>query len=330
MKKTLIIIIPGLLAITALMTFLLVFTRRSVRQIEQQGASTTTYDGHYVLISDDRSDQWRSIYAAADKAAEESGVSLEWLGDDLPAQYTVSDCLRIAAAARADGIILYPGEEKDETKLIGSAAQQGIPVITVLEDDADSERVSFIGLNSYQMGEMYGNRILENLTEGENRILVLQNTSSDNPAAALMYSQMVQTVEQGRGENEEVLFAAHEISTVTSFDAEEDIRDIFLMGEDLPNILICLDLISTECVCQALVDYNKVGDVTVIGYYASDKVIDGLKKGLIDSTLYLDAGEIGTRCIEALNEYRELGHVSSYFNVGMKMITPQTVGEIAM
>lgn len=318
------------MVITALMTLLLIYARRSVLQIEQQGSSTRTYDGHYVLISDENSDQWQSIYAAAQTAAESSGVSLEWLGNSLPAQYTTEDCLRIATAAGADGIIFYSGHGEEESTLIAEAAGQGIPVITVLEDVDESERVSFIGLNSYQMGEMYGNRILENLKEGKNRILVLQNAPQGHPASALMYSQMVQTVEQGRGEDREAVFSTYEISTATSFDAEEDIRDIFLMGEDLPNILICLDLISTECVCQALVDYNKVGDVTVIGYYASDKVIDGLKKGLIDSTLYLDAEEIGTRCIEALNEYRALGYVSSYFNVGMKMITLQTVDEIAM
>ena len=329
MKRTLTVLISGLCIITALLVFLWLYARHNVAAIEQQGSAGRVYDAHYVLISDERSDQWRSIYEAARETAQETGVSLEWLGESLPAEYDSRDCIRIATAAKADGIILHMGSSRQVTDLIDIAAGQGIPVVTVLTDDADSARVSSIGLNSYQTGEIYGTQILKNLKEGKNEILVLQNTSLDNSASALLYQQMVQTAEQGKGPGQEVSFSVMEINTLTSFDAEEDIRDIFLSGEAMPDILICLDLTSTECACQALVDYNRVGSVTVIGYYASEKVIDSLKKGLLESTLYLDAQEIGSKCIEALNEYRELGHVNNYYNVALRMIDGKTVGQIS-
>ena len=44
------------------------------------------------------------------------------------------------------------------------------------------------------------------------------------------------------------------MNTATSFDAEEDIRNIFVRRQQIPDILICLDLVSTECAMQALVD----------------------------------------------------------------------------
>ena len=138
-----------------------------------------------------------------------------------------------------------------------------------------------------------------------------------------MYSQMAQKVENERPQDRQAVFSTFDVNTSTSFDAEEDIRDIFVHRNSLPDIMVCLDLISTECAYQALVDFNEVGNMDIVGYYASDTVLDGIRKGVISATLSLDAEEIGRLCIDALNEYCSLGHVSNYFNVGLEMITPE-------
>ena len=37
----------------------------------------------------------------------------------------------------------------------------------------------------------------------------------------------------------------------------------------------------TECVYQALIDYNQVGNVKVIGFYYSDVILDAIDKEII-------------------------------------------------
>ena len=50
-------------------------------------------------------------------------------------------------------------------------------------------------------------------------------------------------------------------------------------------MLVCMDEVVTECVYQALVDYNQVGNVDVVGFYYSDVILDGISKGIISSAI---------------------------------------------
>ena len=74
---------------------------------------------------------------------------------------------------------------------------------------------------------------------------------------------------------------------------------------------------------QALIDYNEVGNISVIGYYASETVADAVSKGIVQATLEMDAQEIGRLCVEALDEYWSLGRVNNYFNISLSMITQE-------
>ena len=134
-------------------------------------------------------------------------------------------------------------------------------------------------------------------------------------------------MERGRKKEQELSFSTYRIDTTTSFDAEEAIRDIFVNSEEKPEILICPDSVSTECAYQAIVDYNEVGKVDIIGFYSSETILDAISKGLIPVTIALSAQELGSSSVEALNEYLELDYVSNYFSVGLNIITKENVDQ---
>ncbi|MDD3795636.1 MAG: substrate-binding domain-containing protein, partial [Lachnospiraceae bacterium] len=267
MKKIIVPIILGLSAATAVLLGMWFYYNKSIREIEEQSmASSTVYDKHYAMISgEDDSLLWRSIYNSAREYASGENAYLEWVGADSVTDYLAEDCIRIGIASKVDGIILQPDGSSTMTDLINSAAEQGIPVVTVLNDDSESSRVSFVGLNSYQMGEIYGQQILKLLGEGETSIQVLTHSSTEDINTNLMYSKMNSVVEQGKKKGQTVNISTYSIDNSMSFDAEEVIRDIFVNSETLPDILICLDSVSTECACQAIIDYNEVGNVDIIG-----------------------------------------------------------------
>ncbi|MFQ9877905.1 MAG: hypothetical protein ACLRW4_05380 [Ruminococcus sp.] len=91
-------------------------------------------------------------------------------------------------------------------------------------------------------------------------------------------------------------------------------------------MLVCMDEVVTECVYQALVDYNQVGNVDVVGFYYSDVILDGISKGIISSAIALDMDEIGRYSVNALEEFSSLGHTSNYYSVGQHVITRSNVG----
>ncbi len=314
----------ALLILTAvlLITILWLYADQSISSIDQPNAAMHVFDRHYMLISGDRSQQWQAIFEAADAAAREADVYLEWVGmDDSLSSYSTRDCMKIAAASSPDGILLYQDPREDLTDLIDEAAGQGIPVVTVLRDAPSSQRVSYIGANTYQMGELYARQALKALDGKSGDVMVLLNSTTEDNGMNLLYSQMLRTADNERAPGQEVTFSATEINNTGSFVVEEDVRDIFVHADELPDVLICMDPVSTECAYQALVDYNAVGRVSIIGYYVSDPVQQAMDKGLIFSTLAIDAGKIGSLCVEALNEYCLSGYVSDYFNVGIEVIS---------
>ena len=321
MKKTIIPVGAALIAMTVMLLVMWIYYGRVVNKIEQQGDNATVYDKHYVMISEDSSELLMSIYESAREAAAGKNVYLEWVGASSPANNTLKDSMKVAIASKVDGIILYPGGELDVTEQINEAAEQDIPVVTVLNDCNESDRISFVGINSYQMGQIYGEQILNLLKDGMNRVLVLVNTSMEDVNTNLMYSQMNAVVEEGKSRAQKVEISAYTIDSIANFEAEEVIRDIFINSENLPDILICLDPVSTECAYQAIVDYNEVGNVNIVGYYTSDTILNGIHKGLIPAAVTIDTEEIGQYSIDALNEYLSVGHVSNYFNVGLSIVT---------
>ena len=323
MKKTnrsVIIVEIIVFVVAGLLLALYFYADNRLLTMENSENSGARLEKHIAFISQDDSDLWQAVYESAMENAEGSKAYIDWIGRDAPVTYSVSDCMRIATAAGVDGIILHKDPDEQMTDLINEATAEGIPVIMALEDDEDSERVSYVGMNSYQVGEHYARQIISCLSSGENQVLVISGSPLTEGGGALMYSQMLQAVEQGKDAGQTVIFEDMEVDTGTSFEAEEAIRDIFVSRDRLPDIIVCLDLTATECVSQALVDYNEVGNVSVIGFYASDTVEEAITRGIIHSTLAIDAEEIGRVCVEALEEYFSLGRVSSYFNIGLSVI----------
>ena len=106
MKKTIIPITAVLIATTVLLLGMWSYYSRVVNEIEQQGSNAAVYDRHYVVVSEDSSELWQSIYESAREAAARENVYLEWIGANSPANYTLKDSMKVAIASKVDGIIL--------------------------------------------------------------------------------------------------------------------------------------------------------------------------------------------------------------------------------
>ena len=110
-----------LTVLTVLVAVIWVRYARDVREIPLPEDSPVVYDRHYIMISQEKSGMWESIYESARKDAAENGVYLEWAGWDGTNNYTAADCMRIAIASQVDGIILYSDGSSGLTELIDEA-----------------------------------------------------------------------------------------------------------------------------------------------------------------------------------------------------------------
>lgn len=157
------------------------------------------------------------------------------------------------------------------------------------------------------------------------RVTLLVNPFANSLDQNILYSGIQETIEQERG-NTVVELSQQSVDDTNAFSVEESVRDIF-MGGDIPDILICLNELNTTCAYQAVVDYNKVGTVSILGHYVSDTILNAIDRGVIYATVDIDTAQMGAFCIDALQEYHDLGYTSQYFTADISLITRDNVDE---
>ncbi len=301
----------------------------------QDEVSYSNYDRYYVMITDDDSGSfWQSVYQGALKEATENNAYIEMISQTLSGDYSKYELLEIAIDAKADGIIVQGDNSAEMDEMLDKAADAGIPVVTVYDDNSDGYRQSFVGVSTYELGQSYGQQICEvieqreqgYLNTGSYHVLVLVDEDTTSSGQSTILSTLKEVIQESE-------FAGRcEINTATipdnaAFSAEEAIRDIFLHTEPIPDVVVCLNEKNTICTYQAVVDYNLVGTVDILGYYSSETILGAIEKQIIYSTVSIDTEQMGTYCVQALNEYIESGYVSEYYAVDSYLIDYSSVIE---
>ena len=278
------------------------------------------YSKQYEMIVDNRnSSLWGEVYELAKEEAAENDAFLNIRRTDWSTEYDKIDNMDMCIAAKVDGIILEYNGESGLTDKINEAAEQGIPVITIMNDPNKSSRQSYVGVNDYQMGHAYGTQVARLINEDTEEILILSNRERELDKNQ-MYSQIYNAVAGRTGENRSIRVREQNLISKNQFDVEEAVRNIFQSADGPPEIIICLDEVTTVCAYQAMVDFNMVGEVSIIGYDASESILDAVEKGLIPVTFTMDAEQIAACSVEALTEYWEIGRSNSYYTVDLNVI----------
>ncbi len=275
------------------------------------------YAKQYEMIVDNRnSSLWGEVYGLAKEKAALNDAYLNIRRADWSTEYDKTESMDMCIAAKVDGIILEYNGEAGLTEKINEAAEQGIPVITIMNDPNKSSRQSFVGVNDYQMGHAYGTQVARLIDENTEDILILSNRERELDKNQL-YSQIYNAA---AGKNGTIKVREQNLISKNQFDVEEAVRNIFQSADGPPEIIVCLDEVTTVCAYQAMVDFNMVGEVSIIGYDASDSILDAVEKGLIAVTFTMDAEQIAEYSIEALTEYWEIGRSNTYYTVDLNVI----------
>ncbi len=348
-----------LLLVAAVMTVVEVLLDKKLSHSENGAENEKKYTYHIAMIGDGSAQDsfWESIYEGAQEEGGQYGMYVQDFGAGLSQSYSSMELLHMAIAANVDGIIVNPDNGEEISALIDTAVQKGIPVITLLNDNFNSQRMSFVSTNDYALGELYGGRLIrlienrDSLQENQNssqknkdtqqtnldfeqdstandrtKITIMVGSKEEEAAPNLLYSGIRDSVTKSLP-GRELLW-----STVTSgsggeFESEETIRNIVLDDNERPDIIVCLNAMDTISACQCIIDYNLVGRISIIGYYTSTEILDGIQKGIIDSTIVVDTEEMGRVSIRGFYDYFTKGYVSEYLPVESSLITLDNIND---
>ena len=295
---------------------------RAMQNVEQE--LTVDYDRHYAFISDDsENDFWQEVFSASNEQAREYNAYLEDLGSGLGRDYSAEELLRIAVNSRMDGIVYSGGTNDKVVSLINKAADEGIGVVVLQNDVETSKRQCYVGLNYYELGQMYAlqiEKLIGDEQPSDMTVDILVDGDMSEGASNLIVMAIEDYLRETVGEEAVPEIVVTRIEAEDIFSAEERIRNIFLVKEDLPDIMLCVNSVYTRCAYQAVVDYNLVGQIQIVGYFVNDTILDAIDKQVIYSTISVDTNEMGKSCIQALHEYNDMGYTNSYLPVGIEVV----------
>lgn len=303
-------------------------------------AESHEYDKYFVMITDNhKSDFWQAVYKGALETGRQQNIYVDLLGENLSGDYSCEELMRIAIASKVDGIIVYASETTEMTGLINEAVSDGIPVVTLYGDSTHSDRLSFVGVGGFSVGKLYGKQIVNIIKEKRRQelleaskigdrtkiqIAVLANTENLDAGQNIIISSMQDTIRQENATDSEFEVSIVAVDNTNAFAVEESIRDIF-MQENVPDVIVCLNELNTMCAYQAVVDFNKVGQVNVLGYYDSTDILNAIDRGGIYATISIDTLQLGQYSVQALLDYYEYGNTSEYFTADTTLIDKDNV-----
>ena len=328
-KKLFWLVLAGLFCIVFLTLLTISFYGYVLEKIGVEYAENSrTYDRYFVMIVGNTESQfWKDTYTCVREEAAAQNAYVELKGTSQSSSYTMTDFMDMSIAAKVDGILLECTAEEALEGKINEANEKGIPVVTILNDAPKTGRKSYVGINPYQLGQEYAAQIWNILPkERENlRITVLLHDNAIDSNQSQIFSQinnlMVTSEEtQGRVRVEEI-----RISSERAFESEEIVWNLFQNQQGAPDIIVCMDEVDTEAVYQAVIDYNRVGETQVIGYYKSPATLEAVRRGTMAMSLYIDTEQMGKYSVQAMMECIRDGRTNSFYSVDLQFVDSENV-----
>lgn len=286
----------------------------------------TVYNRHFAMIVDDEDEAfWRDVYTYMQEEANQQDAYVELKGfDRFSSDYSLRDLMDIAVASEVNGIIVENTGERGLEEKMQAAAEAGIPVVTVLNDAPLTDRVCFVGINPYSVGQKYSSELLKLIPEGGDavRICVLLTDDAVDRNEYQIYTQINTDLVTNPKTSGRVSVEAIRIPTDAPFASEEAIRELFQTeGGKIPDYIICFNSLITDSVYQTVLDFNLAGQTQIIGYYTSVTTLDAIRNGNVAMTMMADTEGMGRACAKALLDQIEEGRTNSYYEIEMNFMT---------
>lgn len=264
---------------------------------------------HFVLIAEQiDSPYWLEVYAGARAAAAELNAAVELAGSENFSIDQSTEQIDIATAAKLDGIATCVVDTVKTTDAINRAVKSGIPVVTLEYDASSSQRQCFVGVNSYDLGQSFGQLAVKQMISGEIVILV----SDDPQSTSLSENQIVSGLRDYLAPFPNIHLTTLEISRNSAFSAERSIRDMLRGTPTGVSTIVSLNVEDTLRVVEVLIDYGQASLINVFGYQENADVLEYIKSGLIQTVIASDPYQIGYDSIQALAEIQTNDRTNDY------------------
>ncbi len=264
---------------------------------------------------------WKSVHAGAEKAARDLNVKIIWKGpqreDDREQQIQVVEDF---ISRKVNGIVLAPLDDKALVHPVRDAKKAGIPTVVIDSDLQGDEHVSFVATDNSRGGELAAER-LGKLLNGQGKVVLLRyvegsasNTNREEGFLAGIKKQ----------------FPKIEIISSNQF-AGATVEGAQQKGEDLlnrfPQIdgVFCPNAPVTYGMLLALRGAGRAGKIRFVGFDATDRLIEALRKDEIQGLVVQDPVNIGEQGVRAMVAQLRGQKVEKTIRTRLELVTKENL-----
>lgn len=277
---------------------------------------------HFYFIAQNSVDPfWNEVVQGAKEAAKDNNVVLEF---NIPRFNNPEEELKfmdMAITSKVDGIITHVPNGTSFTDIIDRAYSRGIPVITIDNDDSESNRYAFVGTNSFMLGKEAA-KLLIGATGGTANIAVISNSDleQDSIEHNLKMNGFISALKDYPNMNVVKVYT----SQMGILSAEE-ITQTIIDSEEAINAIFTFSSADTVGSAQLIVDRSKVGSFVLVGYGNSQDIVRYIDKEIIYGTVASDPYKMGYESVKALVDVKDGSSVPSFIDTEVKVITKRNL-----
>lgn len=266
---------------------------------------------------------WKAVQAGAEKAGKEFGAQIFWKGpqkeDDRAQQITVVEDF---INRRVDGIVLAPLDDRALMRPVDEAGQEGIPVVIIDSNLQGENYISFVATDNYQGGVLAARRLAEVLN-GQGDIFLIRYLEGSASTTYREEGFLETMIKDYPKINILVKDQYAGTTTETAYQLTENLLSRFPQVDGIfaPNES------STFGACRALQAAGLAGQVKLVGFDSSAKLIQALRANEIQGLVLQDPVNMGYLGVKTLIDYLEQRPVEKRIDTGVKIATPGNMND---
>lgn len=258
---------------------------------------------------------------AFEKAAEDFGFEPIWAGSSSFDANEMVKQIELGIAQKVDGMIVMCAAPEAMHPALEQAAEAGIPVVTVIADCPDVDKLAYLGLNNENYGVQAAAEALAVL-DGRKPVIACMVPTYEN-ISGIQINESLKNEFEKNGEYEWVTTVESQSDMVTAVGLWED---IFITYPEV-NVVFSIGSEGGPAAATVMEEKGLTGDdIVVIGISDMEESLDGIRKGYIHATMSENIPRIGYQPAEWICSYVRTGEKPDAVNdTGTFPITMENV-----
>lgn len=238
---------------------------------------------------------WSMFKQGASKAGFEMNVYVEFV--DIAQKNTDSSvqALEKAIFSKVDGVALQAQDITKTSAMLKKAKDNHIAAVTFENELGYIQNITSVGSNSYEIGLMAGKMGADACKGNANAAVIVNGANEKNSQKNLKVQGINSALSKYFAKSDQHVYTLNS----GMFETEKLMSRILSENPNI-NLIICTDERSTPGIAQYIVDENRVGEISIIGYGAMPQTLNYIERGVIYGSVCPDAYQIGYKTIEQL------------------------------